>query len=140
MLTAIRASGRFERSNFPLPPSAFPFGSGLPRVQTKGEKVPWYLPEVSHVGFIDYVVRGRVELDGKGVRTKQLVLDGLQDVPADALASVATIDLQVSNPTDWRSRFRHLRVEFVTPIGFRKTTLSNSAGDFTFDLGHTQIR
>src|SRR5215471_20858892 len=29
MLTAIGASGRFERSNFPLPPSAFPFGLQL---------------------------------------------------------------------------------------------------------------
>jgi hypothetical protein len=109
-------------------------------VQAKGEKVCWYLPEMSHVGIIDYVVRGRVELDRKGVRTKQLVLDGLQDVPADALASVAAFDLQVSNPTDRRSRFRHLRVEFATPIGFRNTTVSKGVGDFTFDPGHVQIR
>lgn len=95
--------------------------SRLPRVQTEGKKVRWHLPEVPHVGFIDDVVRGRVELDGKGVRTKQLVLDGLQDVPADAFASIAAFDLQVSNPTHRRSRFRQLRVEYATPIRIRKT-------------------
>jgi len=46
----------------------------------------------------------------------------VQDVPADAFASVVAFDLQVSNPTDEPSRFRHLRIEFATPIGFRKTT------------------
>ena len=90
--------------------------------------------------FVDYVVRGWVELDRKGVTTKQLVLDGLQDVPADAFASVAAFDRQVSNPADRRPRFRHLRVEFVTPIGRRKTNLSGSAGGFAFDRGHTQNR
>jgi hypothetical protein len=53
-------------------------------VQAEGKKVCWYLPHVPHVRFVHYVVRGRVELDGKSVGTKQLVLDGLQDIPADA--------------------------------------------------------
>jgi hypothetical protein len=113
---------------------------GLPYMQTEGEKVRWHFPEVPHVGFVDHVVRGRVELDRKGVRTKQLVLDGLQDVPADAFASVAAIDLQVSNPADRRFRFRYLRVEFAAPIGFRMTTLFKSVGDSTFARGHVQIR
>ena len=113
---------------------------GLPRVQTEGEKVRRHFPEVPRVGFVDYVACGWVEFDRKGVRAKQLVLDALQDVPTDALASVVAFDLQVSNPTDGRFRFRYLRVEFGAPIGCCKTTLFKSVGDSTFGQGHAQIR
>jgi hypothetical protein len=85
-------------------------------VQTEGEKIRWHLPQVPHVGLVHHVEHGWVELDRKSVRAKELVLDRLQDIPADAFASVAAFDLQVANPTDWRSRSRHQGFEFATPV------------------------
>lgn len=101
-------------------------------MQTEGEKVGWQFSEVPHVGFVDYVVRGRVEFDRKASGPNSSFLMVCRRHPSLCLHLRRDVDLQVPNPADRRSRFRHPRVEFASPIGFRKKAQFRSAGAFLF--------